>query len=162
MRTGGYGAGLTSNFWSHRDSCWQLWISVPPSSSSSFCYFQAIHLRCSWYQRKGNQTKRSVAFTLQRPAASPTSESWEWCHHAARTAIPTLSGVFTAKAIVVYLLMDRQSYFISRDGDDSGHICFYLISQPPITAIYHGPCRCYVHQMEEAKKELFTFFCDLN
>lgn len=70
----------------------------------------------------------------------------------------TLSGVFRAKAIVVHLFMDRRSYFISRDGDDSGHICFYLISQPLIAAIYHSSCRCDLHQMEE----LITFFCDLN
>lgn len=40
-------------------------------------------------------------------------------------------GVFTAKAIVVYLLMDRRSYFTSVDSDNSGHIRVYLISQPP-------------------------------
>lgn len=40
-------------------------------------------------------------------------------------------GAFTAKAIVVNLLMDRRSYFSSADSDNSGHICVYLISQPP-------------------------------
>lgn len=86
-----------------------------------------IYQRCS---RKVTKLKEALPLhsTPQRPAASPMSESWEWCHHAAQMAIPTLSGVFTGKAIVVYLLMDRRPYFASRDGDDSGHICFYLIS----------------------------------
>lgn len=75
---------------------------------------------------------------------------------------PILSGVFAAIAIVVYLLMDARPYFISSDGDDSGRICFYLISQPPIAAIYHGPCGCYLYQMEEAKMDFFLYFCNLN
>lgn len=99
--------------------------------------------------------------TPQRPAASPTRESWEWCHHAAQTAIPTLSGVFTAKAIVVYLLMYRRSYFISRDGDDSGHICFYLISQPQITAIYHGPVDDTSFKWRRPRRNVWSI-CDLN
>lgn len=109
---------------------------------------------------KGHQTKRSVAFTRNNTTSGCIPHEWivRMMSCSINDDSPPRVGCLQRRPLL-YISSWIDGHILSAEMVTTVALSA-SISFPThtLTAIYHGPCRCYLHQTEEAKKELFTFF----